>query len=420
MTVTPIAPGMRSTPHLHEPFLERASGGGDQRGHALGAFLTLRLIDRIAEAPGAAKSESLAYQVRACATYLGELVPTTEEVSHLREIVHVARSVQETGNKRLLWAPLQAFAYWLEQELRLEESIDALDSALRLENASAIHEKIATQLQRGGVLRLAGKFDESQAAYTVAGQLANLAGDWHSVMVSRIGHAKILQKTGDLPRAEQVLREVLGTAVERGDAPIEARASHDLSVNMHLMSRRNEAVPLALRAYELYDEPMLRARAVNDLGTFLKELGHYAAARDAFLLVLRTQPTPEFRMHTAIELLELAALVQDRVGFSRWRRELNGIESVLPPSEHVDLKLKLGAGVASFGNHDEGIAHLEHAIVLAEEHKLAQKLFEAERVLREVHAGKAQENLPARNVVPDATPEVQGVIDRLSALRGAS
>src|SRR5262245_16353877 len=124
LTVLTFPAADNSVSHMHEPFLERASGDGDTRGQALGAFLTLPLIDRVATEPGALKSEAMAYQLRACASYLDEQHPDSEEITHLREIVRVARTASESGNKRLLWAPMLAFAYWLEQELRLEESLD--------------------------------------------------------------------------------------------------------------------------------------------------------------------------------------------------------------------------------------------------------------------------------------------------------
>ncbi|MSR06344.1 MAG: hypothetical protein EXR93_04630 [Gemmatimonadetes bacterium] len=191
MTVLPFSPTDRGTPHLHEPFLERASEG-DERGHALGAFLTLRVIDRIAQDPAALRSEALLYQLKAAGTYLEEVYPQSEEINHLREIVRIARTVNETGNKRLLWSPMLAFAYWLEMELRTDESLDVLDSALGLDSVSAIDEKIAAQLQRGRVLRTDGRFVEANVTYAFAEQMANLRGDLRSQMVGRIGRSSIM------------------------------------------------------------------------------------------------------------------------------------------------------------------------------------------------------------------------------------
>lgn len=420
MTVTPISAAIGSAPHLHEAFLERASDGGDEPGHALGAFLTLRLVDQIAENAKASRAEALAYQLRACATYLDEAYPLTEEVTHLREIVRVARIACESGNKRLLWSPMQAFAYWLERELRLDESLDVLDSALRLEGASALDEKIAALLQRGRVLRTAGRFGEANNSYAAAGEMANLRGDLRSQMVSRIGRSVILQKTGDLPGSEDLLRGVLDIAKETGDAFVEARAAHGLAVTMHLMNDLPQAIGLAFRAFELYEDAEDQARALSDVGTFFKDLGHYSAANEAFLHVLEDRPVPVMRVNTVLELLDLASLVQDRVGFERWRRELESNYDELPAHERVDFEIKMGTGLASFGMETEGAQRLTLALKQAEQYKLGQRVFEAETLLAEIRAGRMKRIIPPPVQDKKVTPELQSAMDAVFALRAGA
>lgn len=417
VTVTPISAAIGSTPHLHEAFLERASDGGDERGHALGAFLTLRLVDRIAEDPKALKSDAMAYQLRACQTYLDEVYPQTEEVTHLEEIVRVAESAIRAGNKRLLWAPMLAYAFSLEQQLRLDESLDVLDSTLRLENASAIDEKTAALLQKGRVLRLAGRFEDAEEAYGFAGELANLRGDLRSQMVSRIGRAIILQKTGNLPDSELLLAGVLNVAEQSGDSFVEARALHDLSVTKYLMNRVPDAISLAYRAYQRYEEGEGQARALADVGTYLMELGHYSAAKEAFQQVLGTQPKARVRINVMLELLEVSANIQDRVGFERWRRELEAVAETLPPAEEVDFEMKLGCGLSAFGNENDGKARLTRGLQLAEKHKLGQRVFEAEQLLGSLRAGRDLRATPPATT--EIVPELQPVLDSLTGSRFA-
>jgi hypothetical protein len=189
---------------------------------------------------------------------------------------------------------------------------------------------------------------------------------------------------------------------------------------MYLMKRPIQAVPLAFKAFSLYDEPRQRARALSDLGMFLKEMGHYTPAREAFLLVLDTHPSPEIRINTVLELLELTSLVQDRIGFERWRRELEGRYETLPPDERVDFETKLGAGLAAFGNEREALGRLTTAVRLAEEYSLGQRLFEAEQILAEVREGRQAHTLAAPpSVESDPAPELQEAIDGLVALRTA-
>ena len=416
MTVTPINIAAETARHLHRPFLERAADDeAESRPNALGAFLTLRLVDRITEDPGAVGSEALRYQLRACATYLDELYPQTEEINHLYEIVRVADSASTARNLRLLWAPMLAYAFSLEQQLRLTESLDVLDCALRLESASAIDEKTAALLQKGRVLRQAGRFEDANEAYAHAGELANLRGDLRSQMISRIGRAVILQRLGDLPSSETILAGVLEVARQTQDTYVEARALHGLAMTKHLMNRVPEAIALAYDAYRRYEEPDQQARAINDVGMFLIELGHYSAAKDAFLKVLETGPEPRLRVNTELELLELSAHVQDRLSFERWRRELEREYAGLPPAEKVDFEIKLGWGLATFGSEAEAKARLNRALTLAEAGKLNQRVFEAEQMLNSLRAGRHLSATPP--VAREATPELDAVV---AELQGAS
>jgi tetratricopeptide (TPR) repeat protein len=278
---------------------------------------------------------------------------------------------------------------------------------------------VAAHLQRGRVLRLAGRFGDATQAYATAGEMANLSGDRRSEMVSRIGRAIVMQKTGDLPRSERELRTVLNEAQRLDDRFVEARAFHDLAMTAHLMQRPSEAVGLAFRAFTLYDEVAQRARALSDVGLFLKELGHYAAAREAFLHVLDIEPGAEIRINTTLELFELTALVQDRVGFERFHRELQSAYDHMPPDERVDYEMKLGAGLASFGATADAIGRLERALRLAEEYRLGQRVFEAERLLNETRAGRVafESPPPPAEAWPASEPELRETIEELYALR---
>jgi tetratricopeptide (TPR) repeat protein len=364
--------------------------------------------------------EGLAYQLRAASNYLEELHPQTKDVSHLREIARVAKRVLKTDSRDLLWAPLLAFAYWLENELRLDESLDVLETAFRLCEGCEIPEQVAGRLQQGRVLRVSGRFVEASAAYSAAGQMAGRLGDDRSLLVSRIGRAWITVKTGDLPSAEAELRDILKVAQRMRDTFVEARAYHDLADVIHLAGRTGEATSLAFKAFQLYEEPASRARAVGDMGVFLKDLGHYSAAREAFEVVLDGQPSADVRANAQLELLELSSMIQDRLGFKRWRKELEGQYETLPPDQQADYLTKLGVGLAAFGNARDGVAAISRAVHIAETYKLGQRIFEAERYLREIEEGDKARTEALSPIVEQtpSDPGVQQAIESLYAVRG--
>jgi tetratricopeptide (TPR) repeat protein len=375
----------------------------------------MRLVDQLGQSPHPGPSAFL-YQFRATSNFLDELHPPTVDVNHLRQVVQVAKTAHGCGDSTILWPSLLAYAYWLEQQLFLAEALDVLDTTLQLR---AGEELVAAHLQRARVLRLAGRHDEARAAYELAGELAVARGDTHSLLLSRIGGAIVLQKVGNLPESERVLRGVLAEAERVGDRDVEGRACHDLAAALHLAGRTARAVPLAFRAYRLYDLPVQRARALSDTGVLLKALGVYAAARQAFSVVLQGKPPPEIRLRAVVELLEVDALAGDRVSFERWRRELTDRYDDLPPDERVNFEIHVGIGLALFGSYDQAERHVQRAIDVAERHAFGERIFHAEAVLRHVREHRVP---PEVNAVPPVADigaverDVQNTIECLAAL----
>ncbi len=404
-------------PSLHEPFLARAADSDSQgpASNGLGAFLTLRLIDQFAADQQKINRDATTYQIKATREFLDDIYPCTPEVSHLRELVRVAATAIAENERRLLFAPLLAFAYWLEQELRLEEALDVLSTALRLSDGRDGEEEVAAHLNHARLLRLRGDFVAARASYQRSGQMAAKLGDDHSVLLSQIGHAVVLQRVGNLPESERVLRDVLERARSLRDADAEARACHDLAATLYFAGRVEQAIPLTFRAYELHQSPVRRARALGDTGTMLKEIGCYRAARHALYVVLSNHPPAEVRTNTVLELLELSAIARDRVSFERWRQDLMQLRPNLTSEQLVDLELKLGTGFAHFGRLARAEEHLQNALRLAEEYGMGERIFHCERRLQELEERRAAPAAAAA-LPPDQQNSEPSVLDTIARL----
>lgn len=408
---------------LHEPFLSRAAEADVQEtgSNGLGAFLAMRLIDQFAvEAPRLAAS-AVAYQISATLEFLRDLHPPNQEVTNLREIVRVAQVAHETDSRRMLFAPLLAFAFWLEEELRLEEALDVLDTAARISDGREEEDEVRLLLQRARVLRLVGRFENAREDYTEAGRVAVQLADSHSVLLSRIGCAVVSWKLGNLPKAERTLREVIDDSRHLSDKDAEARGLHDLAGVLYASGRTKEAIPPAFRAFQLYERPLHRSRALSDTGLLLKELGLYAAATRAFSVVLTGDLSREVRVRNLIQLLDLSALVSDRFSFERWRREIAAHSASLPVEDQVDYELKLGTGLYRFGHRVQGERRIQEAIALAERHRLGQRLFKAEELLSNIrghHADESTSATPSQNSV-EREPQLQETLDSLFALEAS-
>ena len=383
---------------LHEPFLQRAaaSEAHDDGGAGLAAFLAMRLVDQFCVQDGELNTDAVRYQCNATQSFVADIYPQTDTTSLLSEIIVVANSALETGDHRLLFSPLLAFAYCLEQEVRLEEALDVLDTTLRLSDGRDAAEEVAAYLQRGRIQRISGSLHESLESYQNGGSMAHRLGDTHSELLSRIGCGIVSRVFGNLPESEKLLRSAIADASALADRDAEARACHDLAGTLHFAGRGTEAVPLAFKAYELYESSIQQARALGDTGTILKELGFYSAARNAFTLVLESELPAEVMVGTELEFLELCSLVGDRLSFERWRQAIEKKRHLLLPETMVDFELKLGVGFSRFEEMQAGETHLSNAVALAEEYGMGERIFYAERQLEEVQ----QKNQQLEEVAP--------------------
>ncbi len=406
---------------LHEPFLARASEPGAELGrHALGAFLTLRLVDRFRPDEEPAHPLALAYQIRATRDYLHDLHPQTPEATHLLEVVRLADAVQKGSVRSLLGPPLLAYAFWLEEELQLEEALDVVETTLGLNDGKASAEEIAALLHRGRILRQLGHLEEARASYEAGRVKAVGAGDTHSALLSRIGDAIVMRQLGNLRGSEKALLTVLKDAEELRDVDAQARAHHDLGAALLHMDRAHRAITHLYQAFELYERPAHKFRALSDLGEGLRREGRYRAARDAFTLVLRAGGTEELRASAMIALLEISAQVGDRVGFASWKRQIGATAQDLPVERQALFHLQLGLGYAGFRQLRSAERSVRKAIAIAEQHHLNEYTFRAETALAALKKNTAP-NVPEAPVPSEAedSREFAEIAEKLQALRAS-
>jgi tetratricopeptide (TPR) repeat protein len=412
--------GSRSGPagHLHEPFLERAQRSDIDQRAALAGFLTLRLVDQFAAHRIPPHPDALAYQCNATSEFLREFDPPATEVNHLVEVVRLAQETKPS-DVRLLWPPLMAYAYWLEQELRLDEALDVLDTVMRLDTEGVDEEVIACCLQRGRTLRQLGRFDDAQESYRTAGSLAEQRGDTHSELLSRIGRGIVLERLGNLPASEETLTSALEEARRIGDQDARARASHDLANTYGRMQRTADAVPLLYAAYQTYDERLKKLRALSDLGVIFKQLGRLGAAEDAFTVVASGDIPRDMRVTAALELIETSASKGDRLAFERWKR-LAEPDVHTSPYLSVDYNLKVGLAFERFGNRERSLKCLERARELADQHGLHQYSFEAERCLHSIRDRESAANPQPPDHADAYRDDVSEVAEEVQRLRLAA
>jgi tetratricopeptide (TPR) repeat protein len=370
----------------HAIFLQRVSGPESattlEARLGQGAFLALRLVDLLELGRAPVSKDAFHYQWIATDRFCRELRAAATEGAHVHGIAESASDAYRLGDIQLISPALFAYAHFLEAELRLEEALDVLTTLLvvvgnRLSSADAV----AAQLRFARVQRKLNRFDEAEAAYTDAGELATLAGDRYSALLSRIGRANTVLGRGNLADAQCTLEGILADARAAGEQDAEARAEHGIGVALYYRGQPDEAVPHFWQAFELYEEEDSRLRALNDVGIMLLMLGDATAAERALSEVVARGGCPGNVNNALIELMHCASYKRDHVGFARWRERCEERLPDLPPNMLADFYLKQGIGQARFGRYRRAEALMKEALAIAAAAGLHEFEFRIERIL---------------------------------------
>jgi tetratricopeptide (TPR) repeat protein len=277
---------------------------------------------------------------------------------------------------------------------------------------------VAARLRFARVHRKLNRFEEAEAAYAEAGEMASAAGDRYSALLSRIGRANTILGRGNLAEAERKLQGVLADAHAAGERDAEARAEHGIGVALHLMGQAPDAVPHTWRAFQLYEEDDARLRALGDVGIMMLTLGDAAGAERALTEVVRRAGTRESVTNALIELMHCASFRRDHVGFARWRERCEQHLPDMPPNILADFYLKQGIGQARFGRFRRADELMKQALEIAGAAALHEFEFRVERIrggLVECERVLAAEAQPASEPVVQ-TNELREVSDSLAQL----
>jgi tetratricopeptide (TPR) repeat protein len=390
---------------FHAVFLERAAGDLDaspegRLGQA--AFLVLRLIDLLAtDRPGTSQDDLFRYQAAATARYCREEVAPCNEVEHLLRLVQSATEAQRRRHPGWLASTMLRYAEVLEDSAKYDEALDVLHSLERVAGTTMTSaDAVAAALQMGRVSRESARFGEAEAAYARAGQLAAAAGDPHSVLLSRLGQANVHMARGNLAEAERVNREVLAAAQSVGERDVEARAEHQWGVALGARGQLPDAIPHLWRAFERYNDPVRSLYALHDLGVALSRVGEVDNAEQALRQVVQRGTTQSLTQNAMIELMHCASFRRDRVGFTRWRASCEKARPGMAPNILADYHLKVGIGLARFGQYARAEPELRQAQAVANAHGLHEFEFRIERIRTGLRECAALE--PA---VPDTVSE---------------
>src|SRR3954469_976642 len=378
----------------HEPFLERARAQREQADDgsarlALGAYVVARLVDKLLLlASGPENIEAYRWQLEAVRRHVSDLPPDAPESAHLAGVVGAI-----PGDGRMqpsLWKNLIAYAYFLEHDARLEESLEVLSLAARAQGGQiSAGDFAAYALFSGRLNRQLARWSAATRCYAAAEESAASAREAVSRLRGRLGRGMVHRGQGNFPAARALLDTVLTAATELGLREVQGLAYAEAGVLYGLQGLRLESLEAHYRSFQLTDDPVERMRILGDLAVGLIEIGAYDVARIAFEIVAHSEARVLVRINAALELMSLEARVGNRVAFERWRAVVQEQRNNMSPSMTVDYNFKLGNGLVLFGQTKRAHLFLTTALQLAEQHKLNAWYFKVEDALRNLAEAKA-------------------------------
>src|SRR2546421_4476451 len=303
-TMSESAPGLYLLPHT--VFLRRLAGATRARsldarlGRA--AFVALRLVDLLDPDQPTPTADAFHYQHLATERACRGLPAHRPDTRHLIRVVQNTADAFQAREVGLLFPALFAYAHYLEDEMRLEEALDVLETLERVGgDAVRAEDQVAARLRSARVLRKLNRFDEAERTYEEAGAQAEAVGDRHSELLSRIGRAHVALGRGNLSHAESSLRQTLQNAETVLDGDAQAAAHHVMAVVLGARGQPTEAVPHVLRAFQLYEDEGSRARALADFGAMLLIVGDPDCAERALLESVRRGGEQDFAAKALID-----------------------------------------------------------------------------------------------------------------------
>jgi tetratricopeptide (TPR) repeat protein len=382
MTAEPAAE-LRALPHA--VFLERMAGApsasSSEARLGRAAFVALRLVDLLGHDREGLHAGAFHYQHVATERACRDLPADRTETTHLVGLVQSAADAFQADARSLALPALFAYAHYLEDELRLEQALDVLDTMRHIggDEVSST-DGTALRLRTARVLRKLNQFDAAERSYEETGALSRTTGDTHSELLSRIGLAYVLTARGNLAEAERALRAVLADAKALADREGQALGNHGLAIVLGTGGQPINAIPHAWQAFQLYSDQLSQMRALGDLGGMLLLVGDADGASRALTEVVRRGATDDVVHNAMIELMHCASFRRDRLGFERWRERCEARRSSMPANMSADFCLKLGIGWARLGQVERADEALAMALSLASSAGLHELEFRIERI----------------------------------------
>jgi tetratricopeptide (TPR) repeat protein len=270
------------------------------------------------------------------------------------DMVAEARPVVETSGDALLRARLlvaSGRAHWRQERVSEALAVFAQSAGQPLDSET----RLGMLLLWACAQCLVGELDEAEATFTEAEHLTEATEDRLHRCALHVNRFFLWAERGDSERGADDLRRAVRLARELGHPALEWGATHNLAKLLHAGGSDAEALPFAIRSFELLQRHMRRPGPEDALllGRIAVALGdRESAARhlawvDAHAALADAPPTLRV-FHRALEL------VQQGGGAEAWDEVIaDAAVAGVHPIEHIEILYLRAACEAGAGRLDE-------------------------------------------------------------------
>lgn len=367
----------------HLAFFEAVgeSEENSSKAHAATAgLLMLRLIDHwILAGPVMVEPESVS--VRSVRHAIMQLESNDPSREVLLGLINAMQTVREVDIQPVL-PRLFAYAGCLEKRAELTLAADVYATIARLGEEDFDGDLLIDSFLRLGYCqRMMGSLSEAEATYAAAGKIAKRRKETARALRAQIGNALVVMVRGNLPRAEELLAEVIDESARTHCVDVTSNALHVRSAVAQRRGDMGRAVCLAYEALQCTTLPNDRDAILGDLGAYFIVMQRFDAARDALMVLEATAASELFRLNARANMVVLGARAGDKKLFETWRARID--DSAFTPEARVNYLIETARGLRVFDEFEAATGLLEEAHALAIEHGFNRSVFEAEEMLAE-------------------------------------
>lgn len=378
-------PGEIGEPFAGWPVLQDIEGRrGDQEASARIAtrFLVARVIRGLVEDEFVVDPDSLGYQVNGVRR---ELESHREEEPERGIWDRVLAAIELLDHDELLAAVLE----WGG----IVEGMGHFSGALELHAlaydlavaAGSVEAAVDAARFRGRVFRKMAKWDKAIHWYGVAEKVARETQSSRKLAAVLDGLASAHRDRGNLPKARELLGQLLTLGVKEESRYAQALAHHSLMTVEKEANNLKAAIHHGWKAFHSHDSREGRLYALFDLAGVLREENELAAAWDAYSIVAAQVGTFEYVLLSLDAMALIAALRGQEARYDTLRAQVDGMgwdEQGASAVVQGQVLLYRGISCRALGRTREGDKWITRALAFAEEHQLNKLIFDAEAALQ--------------------------------------